>query len=60
MLSTVEKQNVQAILSIGGWTGSMYYSSAVATPGNRTAFARAVMGVVQQYDLDGIEFEYVL
>ena len=51
-------QNVHAILSIGGWTGSRYFSSAVATDVNRTAFAQAVMKVVSEYNLDGIEFEY--
>ncbi|KAI0287685.1 glycoside hydrolase superfamily [Russula brevipes] len=50
--------NVGAILSIGGWTGSRYFSSAVATAENRTAFANAVMSVVSQYKLDGIEFDW--
>ncbi len=52
-------QNVHALLSIGGWTGSRFFSSAVATDANRTAFAQAVMKVVSTYNLDGIEFECV-
>ena len=53
-------QRVRAILSVGGWTGSQYFSSAVATDANRTAFAKAIMGVVSQYNLDGVEFECAL
>ncbi|TFY66251.1 hypothetical protein EVG20_g4839 [Dentipellis fragilis] len=57
-VQTAHQNNVDAILSIGGWTGSLYFSTAVATADNRTAFAQAVMGVVKQYDLDGIEFDW--
>jgi len=48
------------MLAIGGRGGSKYFSSAVATDANRTAFAKAVMGVVSQYGLDGVEFEYAI
>lgn len=53
-------QDVDAILSIGGWTGSQYFSIAMATPANRTAFVQAVLDLVSKYDLDGIDFEYVI
>jgi len=57
-VQTAHANNVHAILSIGGWTGSRYFSTAVATDANRTAFAQAVMKVVSTYDLDGIEFDW--
>ncbi|TFY74973.1 hypothetical protein EWM64_g9040 [Hericium alpestre] len=57
-VQTAHQNNVQAILSIGGWTGSQYFSPAVSTSDNRTAFAQAVMKVVSQYSLDGIEFDW--
>ncbi|KAI0031321.1 glycoside hydrolase family 18 protein [Vararia minispora EC-137] len=57
-VQTAHQNNVNAILSIGGWTGSMYFSPAVATAANRTAFAQAVMNLVKQYDLDGVEFDW--
>jgi chitinase len=50
-------QNVLALMSVGGWGGSQYFSSSVATDANRTAFAKAVLDVVSQYNLDGVEFE---
>jgi chitinase len=45
------------MLAIGGWGGSIYFSSAVATQENRTAFAQAIMRTVSQYHLEGIDFE---
>jgi GH18 family chitinase len=53
-------QNVIPMLSLGGWAGSVYFSSAVATDANRTAFANAIVNAVSQYQLDGIEFECAL
>ena len=46
-----------AILSIGGWTGSQYFSTAVATPENQTLFVQAALDLVRTYGLDGLEFE---
>ncbi|KAH9027953.1 chitinase [Lactarius pseudohatsudake] len=57
-VQTAHANNVHALLSIGGWTGSRYFSSAVATGANRTAFAQAVMKLVSTYNLDGIEFDW--
>lgn len=53
-------QSVIPLLSIGGWTGSRFFSSAVATDANRTAFANSIVDVVSQYQLDGIEIECAL
>ena len=50
-------QGVSAALTIGGWTGSQYFSSAVATASSRTKFVNAVLGLVSKYDLDGVDFE---
>jgi hypothetical protein len=53
-------QGVSAILSIGGWSGSQYFSTAVATDANRTAFAKAILNVTSTYQLDGIQIECAL
>lgn len=50
-------QGVIPMGSIGGWGGSEYFSSAVATDSSRTAFANAIVNFVTQYQFDGIEFE---
>ncbi|KAJ7698638.1 glycoside hydrolase family 18 protein [Mycena rosella] len=57
-VAAAQSNGVPALLSIGGWTGSMYYSTAVATADNRTAFVAAVLGLVSKYDLDGIDFDW--
>ncbi|TFK49389.1 glycoside hydrolase [Heliocybe sulcata] len=57
-VSLAHQNNVKAILTIGGWTGSAYFSSSVATAQNRTGFVNAVMQVVSKYDLDGIDFDW--
>lgn len=50
-------QGVAAHAAIGGWDGSLFFSSNLATPENRTAFVQTVADFAQEYDLDGINFE---
>ena len=50
-------QGVKALVSVGGWTGSLYFSSAVASAENRTAFVKTITDFATQYQLDGIDFE---
>lgn len=59
MIQTTKErpQGVKASLSIGGWTGSRFFSTSVGSAQNRTAFVGAVNKIVKQYDLDGIDFE---
>ncbi|KAF8500362.1 glycoside hydrolase [Russula emetica] len=57
-VQTAKQNNVRPLLSIGGWGGSQYFSSSVATAANRTAFAQTVMKAVSQYELDGVEFDW--
>ncbi|KAI0747107.1 glycoside hydrolase [Daedaleopsis nitida] len=52
------QNGVKALLTIGGWTGSQYFSSAVATEANRTAFVKTVLGLVDKYNLDGLDFDW--
>lgn len=46
-----------AILTVGGWTGSKYFSSAV-TPQNRTTFIQAILDLVSKYNFDGVDFDW--
>jgi len=52
------ENNVLARLSVGGWTGSHYFSTAVASAANRTAFVKTVTDLVTNYTLDGIDFDW--
>ncbi|TCD65196.1 hypothetical protein EIP91_002982 [Steccherinum ochraceum] len=48
----------EAYLTIGGWTGSAYFSVNVGSDANRTAFVKTMVGLVEQYDLDGLDFDW--
>ncbi|KAG6866227.1 hypothetical protein C0991_007252 [Blastosporella zonata] len=50
--------NVKASLSIGGWTGSRWFSSNVGSSQNRTAFVKAVTELIEEYKLDGVDFDW--
>ncbi|KXN86640.1 Endochitinase [Leucoagaricus sp. SymC.cos] len=56
-VSQAHSHNVKALISVGGWTGSRFFSSAVATAENRTAFTKTLMDFASKYQLDGIDFE---
>lgn len=49
---------MKAILSIGGWGGSRYFSSSVTSSSARTTFINSVLNYVSIYGLDGIEFDW--
>ncbi|GAA6047566.1 hypothetical protein JCM3770_005811 [Rhodotorula araucariae] len=44
--------------TVGGWTGSQYFSRHVATAQGRTTFARTLVAVMQQYGFDGIDIDW--
>lgn len=45
------------MISIGGWTGSRYFSSMIGSAENRTAFVKTCVDLVNKYSLDGLDFE---
>jgi chitinase len=45
-------------LSIGGWTGSVYFSPAVSSEWARQTFANNIAKVYNQYNLDGIDLDW--
>jgi chitinase len=50
--------NVKAHVSVGGWGGSIYYSSSVGSAKNRTLFVKAITEFATRYSLDGINFDW--
>ncbi|KAI0750764.1 glycoside hydrolase [Daedaleopsis nitida] len=45
-------------LSVGGWSGSKYFSSAVADAQGRTALADSMLALYNQHGLDGIDIDW--
>lgn len=57
-VAAAKQNNVKALISIGGWTGSRHFSTSVGSAANRTAFVKTVTDLVKQYDLDGVDFDW--
>ncbi|KAI0808117.1 chitinase [Fomes fomentarius] len=57
-VQTAHKHGVKALVSVGGWTGSRFFSTAVADAKNRTAFVQTIVKFALRYDLDGIDFDW--
>ncbi|OWZ52219.1 chitinase [Cryptococcus neoformans] len=45
-------------LSIGGWTGSAYFSTIVANDALRATFVSNIYDIYNQYNLDGIDIDW--
>ncbi|CAD6567240.1 MAG: hypothetical protein TREMPRED_003427 [Tremellales sp. Tagirdzhanova-0007] len=45
-------------LSIGGWTGSTYFSTICSSSANRKKFVANIMVAVNAYNLDGIDIDW--
>lgn len=45
-------------VSIGGWTGSVYFSSAVATESSRQTFANNIAAMYSEYGLHGVDLDW--
>ncbi|KIL60642.1 glycoside hydrolase family 18 protein [Amanita muscaria Koide BX008] len=52
------KHGVKASLSVGGWTGSRFWSSNVGSAANRTWFINTLTALVLRYNLDGLDFDW--
>ncbi|KAI9001092.1 glycoside hydrolase [Trametes punicea] len=55
-LARKARKNVK--LSVGGWTGSRYFSTAAATPEGRTTLANNILALYREFDLDGIDIDW--
>ncbi|KAG2353437.1 glycoside hydrolase superfamily, partial [Suillus spraguei] len=49
---------VQAHVAVGGWLGSVWFSSNIATSEKRTTFVKTLTDFVRGYELDGIQFSW--
>ncbi|GAA6005406.1 glycoside hydrolase family 18 protein [Rhodotorula paludigena] len=46
------------LFSIGGWTGSLYFSSLVDTPAKQTTFAKQIQQFMAQYGFEGVDLDW--
>ncbi|KAI7907571.1 glycoside hydrolase superfamily [Cokeromyces recurvatus] len=52
------KNKVGVSISIGGWSGSRYFSSLVKSKSKRDKFAKNIMKLVEEYNLDGVNLDW--
>lgn len=45
-------------ITIGGWTGSQYFSTAVSSASNRETFANNILAMVNEYGADGVDIDW--
>lgn len=57
-VSMAHQNGVKALVSIGGWTGSRFWSSNVATASKRAAFVKTITDFAKKYNLDGVDFDW--
>jgi GH18 family chitinase len=46
------------LLSVGGWSGSTYFSDVAATPSARRHFSASCLRIVEQYGIDGLDIDW--
>ncbi|KIK53286.1 glycoside hydrolase family 18 protein [Collybiopsis luxurians FD-317 M1] len=52
------QHGVKALIAIGGWTGSRFFSSCVGSAANRTAFVKTTTAFVKLHKLDGVNIDW--
>ncbi|KAI8881554.1 glycoside hydrolase family 18 protein, partial [Backusella circina FSU 941] len=57
-VGVAHQHKVKALLSIGGWLGSISMSKMASTPGNRTEFVKKAVDIVLKFGLDGLDIDW--
>ncbi|KAG2142295.1 glycoside hydrolase family 18 protein [Suillus bovinus] len=57
-VSDAHSHDVAAHVALGGWLGSVWFSSSIATSKNRTAFVKTVTDFAHEYKIDGVQFDW--
>lgn len=57
-VTAAKQNNVFPVLTVGGWDGSIYFSSSISTSSNRTTFVQSIVSMVNKYGFQGVEFDW--
>ncbi|KAF9569320.1 glycoside hydrolase [Agrocybe pediades] len=58
LVTSAHSHNSYVKLSIGGWTGSRYFSTIVSTEKGRSKFAENILATYNKFSLDGIDIDW--
>jgi chitinase len=53
-----ENPRLLILLSVGGWSGSKYFSDVAATASARSRFSASCLRIVKKYALDGLDIDW--
>jgi len=53
-----EFSHIKTLISIGGWTWSVYFSDIAMTAESREIFAQSCVDFILEYDFDGIDLDW--
>ncbi|KAJ2389085.1 hypothetical protein GGI05_003605 [Coemansia sp. RSA 2603] len=57
-VSDIHSKGAKALLSVGGWTGSNYFSNIVKDAGTRSTLISSMVNYVKTNNLDGIDIDW--
>ncbi|CAO3620433.1 unnamed protein product [Cunninghamella blakesleeana] len=58
LVSAAHAKNAKVLLSVGGWSGCLTFSTMAADPSQRKTFIDWNIGEMKKYDLDGIDVDW--
>lgn len=58
LVSDAHKAGVKVLISLGGWGWDEQFASIVSKPEAEERYAKSVIDLVDQYDYDGIDFDW--
>ncbi|GAA5811790.1 hypothetical protein MFLAVUS_005233 [Mucor flavus] len=58
VVTEAHKNNVGVSISVGGWSGSRYFSSLVSSPDKLSILIDNIMSMVNEYNLDGVNIDW--
>ncbi|ORX55233.1 glycoside hydrolase [Piromyces finnis] len=58
VITYAHQQNVKVLLSVGGWSGSEYFTKMTSTEENMDAFVESVRSTIFNLELDGIDIDW--
>ncbi|KAF8213886.1 chitinase [Mycena galopus ATCC 62051] len=57
-VAAAHAHGVKAQVTVGGWTGSLFWSANVGSAQNRTLFVKTLVDFATKYNLDGLDFDW--
>ena len=58
IVETGNAEDVQVLISVGGWGWDAQFEAMAADPGTRAAFVRHLKAFVDEYQLDGVDMDW--